>query len=135
MDNPKIRMLLVEDNRTNLIVARTLLTHLGGNVSVAKNGVEALEVLNSENTQVFDMIFLDCQMPEMDGYEVTKRIRVGEAGPHNCNIPIIAMTANAMKGDKEKCLDIGMDDYLSKPIDHDLLTGKITKWANTAKSN
>jgi len=74
------------------------------------------------------MIFMDCQMPEMDGYEATKRIRMGDAGEYNLNIPIIAMTANAMKGDKEKCLNTGMDDYLSKPIDQGFLSEKITKW-------
>ncbi len=69
-------------------------------------------------------------MPEMDGYEATKRIRANEAGVENSLIPIIAMTANAMEGDKDKCLDAGMDDYLSKPIDPESVHEKLTLWVN-----
>ena len=76
----------------------------------------------------FDLILMDCQMPELDGYETTRRIRAGSAGEHNNNIPIIAMTANAMKGDREKCIQAGMNDYLSKPISSDALLRKLTLW-------
>ena len=73
---------------------------------------------------------MDCQMPEMDGYEATEHIRDPESKVLNHNIPIIAMTANAMKGDREKCLDAGMDDYLMKPVKRDDLNAMIRKWLN-----
>ena len=71
---------------------------------------------------------MDCHMPVLDGYEATQAIRNGEAGEHNKSIPIIAMTANAMKGDKEKCFEAGMDDYTPKPIDLGVLQSLLTKW-------
>ena len=113
--NTNAHLLLVEDNTINQLVAKELLKQLGFNVTVAADGVEAIQVLNNAK-QPFDLIFMDCQMPKMDGYEATKRIRKGEAGSQHENITIIALTANAMKGDKEKCIDIGMDDYLKKPF-------------------
>ena len=72
-------------------------------------------------------------MPEMDGFEATKRIRNGEAGSRYLNVPIIALTANAMKGDKERCVSAGMDDYLSKPFDAEDLTDKVELWASIEK--
>lgn len=72
-------------------------------------------------------------MPEMDGFEATKRIRNGEAGSRYLNVPIIALTANAMKGDKERCVSAGMDDYLSKPFDAEDLTDKVERWASIEK--
>ncbi|MDD2998393.1 MAG: response regulator, partial [Candidatus Riflebacteria bacterium] len=107
--------LVVEDNEINQEVARGILEMFGCNVTVASSGNEALEQL-SEKT--FDAVFLDCQMPEMDGFEVVKRIRTIDALK---NIPVIAMTAHSMTGDREKCLDAGMDDYLAKPVSPDLL--------------
>jgi CheY-like chemotaxis protein len=92
----------------------------------AGNGLQALELLN---THEYDMVFMDCQMPEMDGYECAKRVRDPESGVLNPQIPIIAVTAHAMAGDKERCLSSGMDDYISKPIDHGELKSKLTKWA------
>jgi len=104
-------VLLVEDNRANQILAKLLLQKLGYIVRTAVNGIEALK----EYQEQPDIILMDCQMPEMDGFEATIEIRNMEkkTGYH---IPIIAMTANAMQGDREKCLEVGMDDYLSKPI-------------------
>jgi PAS domain S-box-containing protein len=121
--------LLVEDNPTNQIVASFMLNHLGIEVSTASNGVEALKLLQSSSQdKPFQLIFMDCQMPEMDGFEATKRIRAGEGGECYRHAPIIAMTANAIKGDKERCLAEGMDDYISKPIDAVVLENRINYW-------
>ena len=76
----------------------------------------------------YDLVLMDCQMPEMDGFEATRRIRSGDAGQAHRSIPIIAMTARAMQGDREKCLEAGMDDYLPKPIDTAALTDTLNKW-------
>ncbi|MFY9727249.1 MAG: response regulator [Bryobacteraceae bacterium] len=108
----RLRILLVEDNTVNQIVARKLLERRGHEVTVAGNGREALEQID---TQAFDLILMDVQMPEMDGFETTAALRAREAktGQH---LPIIAMTAHAMKGDQMRCLDAGMDGYVTKPI-------------------
>ena len=99
-----------------------MLTKLGFTTEVAANGLEAILMLKSHyEDDVFDLILMDCQMPEMDGYQTTQAIRTGEAGLKYRGIPIVAMTANAMVGDKEKCLSAGMDDYLVKPINKDKL--------------
>lgn len=119
------KILLVEDNRINQIVATKILTKLNLKADVAVNGIKAIEKLNSAS---YDLILMDCQMPEMDGYETTKAIREGKAGIEHQNITIIAMTANAMKGDKEKCLNAGMDDYLAKPIEINTIHQKLTTW-------
>ena len=107
-----LRILLAEDNLVNQQVALKLLEKRGHNVMVAETGRKALEAVKKEN---FDMVLMDIQMPEMDGFETTEAIRrrERESGAH---LPIIAMTANAMEGDREKCLQAGMDAYLSKPI-------------------
>jgi signal transduction histidine kinase/ActR/RegA family two-component response regulator len=119
------RILLVEDNRINQIVATKILTKLNLTADIAANGIEAIDKLN---LAAYDLILMDCQMPEMDGYETTKAIREGKAGIEHKNITIIAMTANAMKGDKEKCLNAGMNDYLAKPIAINTLHQKLTTW-------
>ncbi|WP_054112908.1 response regulator [Marinagarivorans algicola] len=117
------RVLLVEDNPINQEVAQGLLQDLGLTVSLANNGNEAIRVLSSSpaNIPPFKAVLMDCQMPVMDGYEATRQIRTKAAGQKYMHIPIIAMTANAMTGDKEKCLEAGMNDYVSKPIDPDVL--------------
>jgi len=129
--NNEGKILLVEDNRINQQVALGVLKRLGYQVEIAGNGLKALEALKSEDkNQPFELIFMDCQMPEMDGYQATQAIRSSSDGTINSTIPIIAMTANTMKGDKEKCLSVGMNDYISKPIDHKVVEYKITKWLN-----
>jgi signal transduction histidine kinase/CheY-like chemotaxis protein len=119
------KILLVEDNRINQIVATKILTKLKLKADIAENGIKALEKLN---LATYDLILMDCQMPEMDGYETTKAIREGKAGKEHQDIIIIAMTANAMKGDKEKCLNAGMNDYLAKPIEINKVHQKLTTW-------
>ena len=123
-----MRALLVEDNLINQMVAKKMLTESGVEIEVAINGAKALERLSESQQREFDVIFMDCHMPVLDGYEATQAIRNGEAGEHNKSIPIIAMTANAMKGDKEKCFEAGMDDYTPKPIDLGVLQSLLTKW-------
>jgi CheY-like chemotaxis protein len=109
-----LRILLVEDNVVNQKVAQQVLTkRLGAHVQLAGNGVEALAVLRRDD---FDIVLMDCQMPEMDGFEATRRIREDTNGVRNPTVPIIAMTARAMQGDREECLMAGMDDYIAKPI-------------------
>ncbi len=120
-------VLLAEDNLINQKVAVAMLENLGCRVDVAVNGVEALRSL--QDTQ-YDLIFMDCQMPEMDGYETTRVIRENEERQHyaRTHIPIIAITANAMQGDCEQCLNVGMDDYISKPVTMERLKVMLEKW-------
>ncbi|PKI17037.1 response regulator [Colwellia sp. 12G3] len=135
------RLLLVEDNRINQEVARHILAEFNIIPDVAVNGLEALALLQSTMGQAtkgktnYDIILMDCQMPEMDGYQATKAIRNGEAGEDNKAITIIAMTANAMKGDKEKCLASGMTDYLSKPIDPVSIKEKLSQYFELSIEN
>jgi signal transduction histidine kinase/DNA-binding response OmpR family regulator len=109
------RLLLVEDNRVNQTLAKRLLERRGHTVVVANNGREALAILEEVTSAGFDVVLMDVQMPEMGGFECTAIIRAGEQVTQ-FHLPIIAMTAHAMKGDEERCLAAGMDDYLSKPI-------------------
>jgi PAS domain S-box-containing protein len=118
------RILVADDNETNQMVAVQILRRLGYHAEVAANGAEALEAFR---TMPFDLILMDCQMPQMDGYEATRAIREAEkaTGRH---IPIVAATANAMRGDREKCLAAGMDEYLSKPVKMDELKTMLERW-------
>jgi signal transduction histidine kinase/CheY-like chemotaxis protein len=116
------RLLLVEDNPTNQMVAVGLLGKLGyRNISVAGNGLEALEAVARQRP--FDAILMDCQMPVLDGYTATTRLRAS-----GCITPVIAMTANAMRGDREKCLAAGMNDYIAKPVSTQELARSLTRW-------
>jgi PAS domain S-box-containing protein len=117
------RILIAEDNPINQEVAALMLDHLGYETRVVSNGVEAIAALDGGS---FDLVLMDCQMPEMDGFTAAATIR-GRKDVH-ASIPIVAMTANAMKGDREKCLDAGMDDYIAKPIDPKELAATVAKW-------
>ena len=121
-----VRILLVEDNKVNQKVATKFITRNGYHVEIAENGVEAIDMLLDGS---YDMVLMDCQMPVMDGFEATRRIR--ELGGAKSRIPIVAMTANAMEGDREQCIAAGMDDYLSKPIKPDLLEAMIRQYGNS----
>ncbi len=126
------KLLLAEDNPTNQLVAKGMMATFGLNIDIANNGFEALQALKDSSKALtpYALVFMDCQMPEMDGYSASEAIRSGEAGQEYKNIPIIAMTANAMKGDKEKCISFGMSDYISKPINIDILKKVLLKWLN-----
>lgn len=107
------RILVVDDNAINRKVALGILSHMGLAAQAAESGPSALEQLERES---FQLVLMDVQMPDMDGYETTHRIRTGGAGEQNRQIAIVAMTAHAMQGDRELCLQAGMDDYVAKPI-------------------
>jgi PAS domain S-box-containing protein len=115
-------VLLVEDNPVNCELALTLLQSVGMRVDVALDGVQALERVEST---VYDGVLMDCQMPEMDGFEATRRIR---AEPRHADLPILAMTANAMAGDRERCLACGMNDHIPKPLDVAAMFETIRRW-------
>lgn len=134
----------MDDHQVNQQLAVMMIERLGHRVHVATNGQEAIDALKSIS---YDLIFMDCHMPVMDGYEATKKIRAAESikskeeeivlsdspdsprlTPHGSHIPIVAMTANVMPQDRDKCLQAGMDDYLSKPIRPEGLTRIFTKW-------
>ena len=116
------QILLVEDNPVNQNMAAIMLMKAGYKVDIAKNGRVAVEMSDKKD---YDLIFMDIQMPEMDGYEATGLIRKNLKDKH---IPIIAMTAHAMQGDREKCINAGMDDYLPKPLNRDELFDMLDKW-------
>jgi len=120
-----VRILLVEDNNTNQIVALGLLERLGYQADAVDNGKQALDALQKKS---YDLVFMDVQMPEMDGMTATQHIRNGLAGEQCIQVPIIAMTAHALKGDREKCLEAGMSDYITEPIQIDKLSELLTCW-------
>jgi CheY-like chemotaxis protein len=124
--NEKPRLLIVEDNKVNQKVLTLMLRSMGYEWEVANNGQEALEALTESH---FELVIMDCQMPVMDGFEATRRVRTDGAGINDKDIPIIAMTANAMQGDREKCIAAGMTDYLAKPTRKDQLQKLISRYA------
>ncbi len=128
--NRPARVLLVEDNFINQQVAEGILSAFGVDVEIVGNGLEAIEKLKNDRENPFELVFMDCQMPVMDGYKATQQIRSGKVEVLNPQVTIVAMTANAMKGDREKCLAVGMDDYLSKPIQYDEVKSMLEKWLN-----
>jgi len=123
----RLRVLVAEDNVVNQKVAVRMLEKLGCRVDVVANGSEAIEALERI---AYDCVFMDCQMPEMDGYDATTAIRTRETqtGGH---VPIIAITANAMQGDRERCLAVGMDDYVGKPVQAPDLLAMLRKWTQS----
>jgi signal transduction histidine kinase/ActR/RegA family two-component response regulator len=123
-----MRVLLVEDNFINQEVMLAILESLDIKVDVANDGLEALSMLSHPQSATFDLILMDCQMPNMDGYEATRRIRAGDAGDELSKIPIAALTANTMKSEREKCLSAGMNEYLSKPINTEALKLMLAKY-------
>ncbi len=118
-------ILLVDDNRVNQLVATKILELLGYAPEVVSNGKEAVEALSQKE---YDIVLMDCQMPVMDGYEASEVIRDPQSTVKNHSVSIIAMTANALQGDREKCITAGMDDYITKPIDPLVLKDKLAKW-------
>jgi CheY-like chemotaxis protein len=122
------RVLLVEDNDVNRTVAQKLLERMGHTVDVARDGREAVDATRAT---AYDVVLMDVQMPVLDGYQATIAIRRREGG--TTHVPIVAMTANAMAGDREKCLAVGMDDYLPKPVRPEDLSAAIERaWARPA---
>ena len=121
-------ILVVEDNAINQMVIEDLLSDLGFHVKCVDDGLFALTELNLRRSQPYCLILMDCQMPRMDGFETTREIRKGKAGQLNSDIPIVAITANNMQGDQQKCLDSGMNDFISKPIEQEQLERVIRSW-------
>jgi two-component system sensor histidine kinase/response regulator len=116
-------VLVADDNRVNQVVAVRMLERCGCKAEVAESGAQALAMLLAQR---YDAILMDCQMPQMDGYGTATELRRREGGERHT--PIIALTANAPEGDRERCLESGMDDYPSKPVPRDLLLETLRRW-------
>ena len=125
------RVLSVEDNEVNQMISDAILTNLGLTVTNARDGAHAVE-LYSRNE--FDLVLMDCEMPGMDGYEASRRIRALEGQTTRLRTPIVAVTAHALTGDREECLQAGMDDYLSKPVSERRMADVLTRWLSAKKS-
>ena len=119
------KALLAEDNIVNQKVALKMLEKLGIDVDIANNGKEAVKMSEEKS---YDLIFMDCQMPEMDGFDATRTIRQLEQKNAKASTPIIALTANALEGDKNQCLSAGMTDFLAKPLKQDALHSLLKKY-------
>ena len=131
--NIQATVLIVEDNPVNQQVVAKMLQKLGLNYEIAQHGREALSKLSTSN--LFDLVLMDCQMPIMDGFEATRHWRDQESKLSLPRLPIIALTANAMQGDEERCLDAGMDDHLAKPVNLQSLSQLLAKWLNPSAKN
>ena len=130
LDLSGLNILVVDDNRINQQVAVGMLEDYGASLFTADNGKEALAMLSQS---AFHMILMDCQMPIMDGYTATREIRKGAAGDAAAVVPIVAMTASAMAGDRERCMRAGMDDYITKPLEPEELETRLVYWAHQIK--
>jgi CheY-like chemotaxis protein/HPt (histidine-containing phosphotransfer) domain-containing protein len=119
------RLLLAEDDAVNKKVANAFLTRLGFGVEIVSNGIQAVEALKMRD---YDLVFMDCMMPVMGGFEATAVIRDPSSTVRNHKVPVIAMTASSLNGDRDKCIAAGMNDYLSKPLDIRELQGILQKW-------
>ena len=128
-----LSLLLAEDNKVNQLVVTKILSNWQVKYKIANSGKEVLDILNKAKPEQFDMILMDCQMPILDGYQTTKEIRENPIYKAFEDIPIIALTANAMTGDKEKCLAEGMSGYVSKPIDATALYCEILDFVEVHK--
>lgn len=142
LDNEKVdtlpkksRILVVEDNRINQVVLQGVLNNINLCADIATNGIEALSLLSMSVDRPYEIILMDCQMPKMDGFEATIAIRDGVAGESYREIPIIALTANAMEGDEDKCISVGMNDYITKPVDPNSLCSKLCHWLGIRANN
>jgi two-component system sensor histidine kinase/response regulator len=124
---PRANVLVVEDHPVNQKLMILTLKKLGCQVTAVNNGLEALDVLYKDKKQ-FDMIYMDCHMPLLDGYATSKSIREREKQDNERRVPIVALTAAALPGDREKCLESGMDDYITKPVTRNVLLASLKKW-------
>jgi CheY-like chemotaxis protein len=116
------RVLVVDDNAVNALVASAMLQRLGLEIEVAEDGLRALERMRAGD---LDLVLMDCHLPLLDGWEATRRWRRSE--PPGTRLPIVALTANAVLGDRERCLEAGMDDYLAKPVEMEQLVAIVTQ--------
>jgi CheY-like chemotaxis protein len=121
----KARLLLADDDTISTFMLKTILTKSGYMLDVSGNGREALQMLENQD---YDLVLMDCMMPELDGYDTTAVIRDRNSNVRRHDIPVIALTANAFKEDQDNCLAAGMDDYISKPIDVKKLLEMVAKW-------
>lgn len=120
-----MRVLIVEDNLVNQKVIRIILERTGCHYEIAEDGVQAIEKYQNGD---FHLVLMDCQMPNMDGLQACQKIRELESKANQKRCPIVAMTANAMKGDRERCLTVGMDDFLAKPFKSQELLQIVNQW-------
>ncbi len=127
MASAPVQVLLVEDNPVNQMMTRSQLRKIGCACDVAGNGVEALAALAKGR---YDLVLMDCMMPEMDGFEATRRIREREAEAGSGRLPVVALTANALDSELEKCRDAGMDGHLTKPCGIEDLRAAVQRWVS-----
>ncbi len=123
-------VLLVDDNMINIEVAKAILKRTKINITCASDGLEAIDALKFNEGQHIDLVLMDCQMPNLNGYDATSEIRNAKAGINYIHVPIIAMTASAMEGDRERCIAAGMNDYITKPIKPKTLKERLITWLN-----